>query len=279
MAGNTDYERELVAWRMQRLEKLTADDGWLSLVGLHWLEPGDNAFGRDASNRIGMDCAALPEHVGTFRVNGREVRFVAGPDALVFNGAEAVRAIGPLRHDADGAPTVLRCGSVSFHLVVRDGRCGIRLKDARSEARVHFKGLEYFPADPKWRLEAHVEPYAPARTVSVATVLGVDRAMVSPGALLFEVDGQPCRLDAVRSGDSEWFVMFADETNAQRTYRGGRYLHVTSPAGGRTVIDFNKSYAPPCAFSAFATCPLPPPQNRLAVAVTAGELRYLGPQH
>lgn len=278
--SNIDYEREIIAWRAARLKRLTAEDGWTTLVGLFWLEPGDNSFGRAVTNRLVLENPAIPEQVGAFQVAGREVRFVTAPGAQVMHAGRPVRAIGPLQDDAAGAPTVLSCGSVSFYLIERSGRLGIRVKDSQAEAHVHFRGLEYFPIDAKWRVAARVEPYSPPKTIPIINVLCMEEEMLSPGALLFEVDSKTYRLDAVlETGERDWFVMFADQTNGQQTYGAGRFLYVAPPVNGETVIDFSKSYSPPCSFSAFATCPLPPPQNRLTLAVTAGEMKYAGADH
>jgi uncharacterized protein (DUF1684 family) len=278
--ADAEYERGILAWRVARLKKLTAEDGWTTLVGLYWLEPGDNGFGRAESNRIVMDYPGMPEEVGTFQVSGREVRFVAAPDANVVHAGRPVRAIGPLQDDAASAPTVLSVGSVSFYLVERGGRLGIRVKDSQAETRMRFRGLEYFPVDPKWRVAARVEPYSPVKKIPIINVLGLEETMDSPAALAFELDGQTCCLDAVlEPGERDWFVMFADRTNGRQTYGAGRFLYVAPPVDGRTVIDFNKSYGPPCSFSAFATCPLPPPQNRLSIVITAGEWKYAGSDH
>lgn len=274
------YQDEIREWQSRRLKKLLNEDGWTTLVGLFWLEPGENTFGRATDNRIAMDYPGLPEQVGTFQMVGREVRFMAAPDAKVFHQGRPVSAIGPLADDSALAPTVLAVGNLSFYLIERSSRLGIRVKDSRAEARVHFRGLEYFPVDPKWRIAARFEPYSPARKIPITTVLGMQEEMPAPGALVFEVDGMPYRLDAVlEAGERDWFVMFADATNGKQSYGAGRFLYVVPPANGETVIDFNKSYTPPCAFSAFATCPLPPPQNRLPIAVTAGELKYAGSDH
>ena len=272
-----DYEHEILAWRADRLKRLLAEDGWTTLVGLYWLEPCENSFGRAGDNRIRMDYPGLPEQAGTFRVTGREVRFVAAPGVNVLHHGRPVRAIGPLQDDAAGAPTVLTVGSMSFYLIERSGKLGIRIKDSRAEARVHFRGLEYFPVDPGWRVAARFEPYSPPKKIPITTVLGMEEEMHCPGALVFEVESTSYRLDAVlEAGERDWFVMFADQTNGRQSYGAGRFLYVVPPVDGETVIDFNKSYSPPCAFSAFATCPLPPPQNRLPLAVTAGELKYAG---
>lgn len=277
---DSNHEQEIRAWRAARLQKLTAEDGWTTLIGLYWLDPGENTFGCAATNRIVLTCAGLPEHIGTFTVSGHEVRFTADREARVFHAGRPVQSIGPLQDDTVGTPTVLNVGSVSFYLVERSGRLGIRVKDSQAAARVHFKGLEYFPADIKWRMDARVAAYSPPKRISIINVLGLEETMPSPGALMFKVDGKSLRLEAVlEPGERNWFVMFKDQTNGKQSYGAGRFLYVAPPVNGHTRIDFNKSYNPPCAFSAFATCPLAPPQNHLDIAVTAGELKYAGSDH
>ena len=274
------YQQEIRDWQNRRLRKLTAADGWTTLVGLLWLEDGENSFGRAASNRIVMDYPGLPQQVGTFRVRGTQVSFSAAPDAPVMHAGQPVSNLGPLIDDAGGTPTLLNTGSVSFHLLERSGRLGIRVRDSAAATRVHFRGLEYFPIDEKWRLAARFEPYQPVKTVSIVTVLGMQEEMQSPGTLVFEVDSRQHRLEAVlESGESDYFVMFTDLTNGMQTYAAGRCLYVSPSVGGATVIDFNKAYNPPCCFTAFATCSLPPLQNRLPIAVSAGELKYSGRDH
>lgn len=274
------YQQEIRDWQNRRLRKLTAADGWTTLVGLLWLEDGENSFGRAASNRIVMDYPGLPQQVGTFRVVGTRVSFTAAPNADVLHAGRPVSSLGPLIDDAGGTPTLLSTGSVSFHLLERNDRLGIRVRDSAAATRVHFQGLGYFPVDEKWRLAARFEPYQPVKTVSIVNVLGIQEEMQSPGTLVFEVDGRQHRLEAVlESGESDYFVMFADLTNGKQTYAAGRCLYVSPPVGGATVIDFNKAYNPPCCFTAFATCSLPQRQNRLPVAVSAGELKYSGGDH
>ncbi len=274
------YQQEIRDWQSRRLRNLTAEDGWTTLVGLFWLEEGENSFGRAASNHIVMDYPGLPQQVGTFRVRGAQVDFSAAPDAAVMHAGRPVSSLGPLIDDVGGTPTLLKTGSMSFHLLERSGRFGIRVRDSAAVARVHFQGLKYFPIDEKWRLAARFEPYQPVKTVSIVTVLDMQEEMQSPGTLVFEFDGREHRLEAVlESGTTDYFVMFTDLTNGQQTYAAGRCLYVSPPVGGATVIDFNKAYNPPCCFSAFATCSLPQLQNRLPLAVRAGELKYAGAGH
>ncbi|HVA55480.1 MAG TPA: DUF1684 domain-containing protein [Gammaproteobacteria bacterium] len=274
------YQQEIRDWQSRRLSRLTAEDGWTTLVGLLWLDAGDNSFGRVASNKITLDHPALPEQVGTFRVVGTQVDFTATPTAEILHDGRPVTTISPLIKDAAGKPTVLKIGTLSFYLLERSGRLAIRVRDSAADTRTHFQGLMYFPVDEKWRLSARFEPFQPVKNVSIVNVLGMQEDMLSPGVLVFEVDGRQCRLEAVlESGETDYFVMFTDLTNGKQTYAAGRCLYVSPPVGGVTVIDFNKAYNPPCCFTAFATCALPPLMNRLPIAVNAGELKYAGSDH
>ncbi|HET6628467.1 MAG TPA: DUF1684 domain-containing protein [Woeseiaceae bacterium] len=261
-------------WRSERLESLTRPDGWLSLVGLLWLEPGEQSLGRGPAADLRLDNANLPPVAGAFRVAGGVVSFAAAPGVPVQHGDRPVTSL-TLAPDTSGEPTVLRIGTLEFYVIDRDGRLGVRLKDSEAPARADFQGLEYFPIDSDWRVTAELVPYEPAKRIPILNVLGMQVEMTSPGALVFELQGKEYRLDPVlEEGTTDWFVMLADETSGHETYGAGRYLYVTPPRDGRTVIDFNKAYNPPCAFSNFATCPLPPPQNRLPLSITAGEKAY-----
>ena len=274
------YQQEIKEWQSRRLSKLTAEDGWTTLVGLLWLDQGDNNFGRASSNQIALDYPGLPERVGTFRVRSKRVSFTAAPDANVMHDGRPVTTIDSLVNDADGKPTILRAGTINFYLLERSGRLAIRVRDSAARTRTQFQGLEHFPADEKWRLAARFEPYQQARTISVVNVLGMEEEMLSPGVLVFTVDGTQHRLEAVlEPGETDYFVMFTDTTNGKLTYAAGRCLYVNPPLGGATVIDFNKAYNPPCCFTPFATCSLPQAHNRLSFPVTAGELQYRGNEH
>ena len=184
----------------------------------------------------------------------------------------------PLGADTAGRPTVLSLGSVSMRLIKRGDRVAVRVKDTLSDRRVHFAGLQYYPTDTAWRLHARLVPYPKGKTLKIMNVLGMEDDQPSPGAVEFVIGGKTYRLDTiVERGDTDLFVMFRDRTSIDETYPAGRFLHVNNPdADGRTVIDFNRAYNPPCAFSPFATCPLPPRQNVLPVRIPAGEKRYAG---
>jgi len=262
-------------WRAQRLAALTNDTGWLTLTGLFWLKPGDNTFGRAPSNALVLDNAALAQTAGSFLVTGHEVRFVARSDAHIMHDGQPVTTID-LISDANSTPTVLASGPVQFFLIERAGNLGVRVRDLDSPRRKAFRGLEYFPVSTAWSFKARFEAYKPLRHTRIVNILGMEEDMDCPGAVVFTKDGKEWRLDALLEDpqDQELFIMFADRTSGHETYGAGRFLHAPLPRDGKTVLDFNKAYNPPCAFNDFATCPLPPYQNRLSLRVDAGEKRY-----
>lgn len=279
-APDVEERSRVAAWRAQRLAELTSDTGWLTLAGLYWLDPGTSSFGRGQGNTLVLDHPALPDTAGSFRREGRQVSFEAAPGARITTAAGEPVTRLDLRSDAPGPPTELACGPVRFHIIERAGNVGVRVRDVGSPLRSHFPGLDYFPVDPAWLIEARFEPYEPMRSIHIVNVLGMEEEMSSPGALVFTKDGRSYRLDAVleRPDAPDLFVMFADRTSGRETYGAGRFLHVPHPADGQVRIDFNEAYNPPCAFNHFATCPLPPPQNRLSLRVTAGERRFERPE-
>lgn len=272
---SASYRADVETWRAQRLAKVRAEDGWLTVVGLFWLEEGENLVGSAPGSRVLLPASAAPGRLGSIDfANGRATLRPLPDSDLTANGKPVAGPI-PLASDADENTTQLRRGSLLFYLIRRGDRVGVRVKDSRSEARRNFHGLEYFPIDPSWRIEARFEPYDPPKPISVPNVLGQDNAETSPGAIVFEHGGKTYRLDPVlERGETDYFVIFGDRTNGTDTYGAGRFLYVKPPVGGKTVIDFNKAYNPPCVFTEYATCPLPPPQNKLPVRIEAGEKEY-----
>ena len=222
-----------------------------------------------------MDDAALAPDTGAFVLNDGRVRYVAhGSKAMSYLGKPVTSL--DLKSDADEKPTELVAGKLHFMLIERAGHLGIRVRDSVSPNRLQFKGLEYFPVRADWHIKARFEPYVPERRIPIVNILGMTEEMSSPGAIVFEREGRTWRLDAILEapGDRELFVMFSDATSGKQTYGGGRFLYVGLPDADRIEVDFNEAFNPPCAFTDFATCPLPPPQNRLALEVDAGELKY-----
>ena len=279
-ASSSDLQSERASiekWRAERVAELTAETGWLTLVGLFWLDPGESTFGRAPSNTLVLDHPSLAATAGTFVLAGNKVTFTAKPGSGITHGGQPVISID-LVSDAKESPTVVSSGPLRFFIIERAGKFAVRVRDVASRRRSDFRGLQYFAIDPEWVFNAHFEPYEPKRQIKIVNVLGLEDDMVSPGAIVFTKNGQEVRLDAVLDGDdaTDLFVMFADGTSGHDTYGAGRFLHVPFATDGKTVVDFNKAYNPPCAFNDFATCPLPPYQNRVKLKITAGERTYAG---
>lgn len=262
-------------WREARVAELTGEHGWLSLVGLYWLDQGDNSFGRAHSNRLVLDHPALAARAGTFSLDAQGIHFVARAGSGITHAGQPVTRIDMVP-DSEGEPTVISSGPLRMWIIGRAGKLGVRVRDLDSPRRRNFKPIEYYPIDGAWVLQARFEPYEPHRHIRIVNILGMDEEMDCPGALVFNKDGREWRLDAVLEdpNDTTLFVMFADRTNGRGTYGGGRFLHVPLPSQGTARVDFNQAYNPPCAFNDFATCPLPPDQNRLALSVESGEKVY-----
>jgi uncharacterized protein (DUF1684 family) len=272
------HRSEVETWHQGRIERLLRPAGWLSLVGLHWIEEGRHTVGSAAGSGIVLNTG--PGQLGIIERSGDRVVFTADPEA----GVEVVPvAEGPvaLSTGAEGEPTVVSFngGDASFVLIERSGRYALRVRDAQAPTRTGFAGIERFPIDPDWRVDARFIPHPEGRSIDIATVINTLEPMVNPGVIEFELHGKIHRLEAILElpDDDSYFVIFADRTNRDQTYGAGRFVYTNGmPKDGRVVLDFNKAYNPPCALNAYSTCPLPPPENRLDMAVTAGEKRYQG---
>ena len=271
-----DETARIADWRAKRLASLTSEMGWLTPIALYWLKDGENSFGRASTQAFSVDDAVLAADSGAFVVADGRVRYVAhASKAMTYLGKPIVTSL-ELISDANDKPTELVAGSLHFMLIDRAGHLGIRVRDSVSPNRLQFKGLQYFPFRADWHIQAHFEPYVPEHRIPIVNILGMTEEMTSPGAIVFERDGRSWRLDAILEapGDRELFVMFSDATSGKQTYGAGRFLYVGLPTADHIDVDFNEAFNPPCAFTDFATCPLPPPQNRLALDIDAGELKY-----
>lgn len=261
-----EHLAQVEAWRAARDKRLRSPDGWLALVGLSWLTPGENHVGAHPSNQVLLHGHEVPPRVGSLWLEGGSVRFV--PHEGVDLPATA------LVDDAEGDPTVLELGPVRFHLIKRGERFGVRVRDATAPALAAFAGMPHFPIDPSWRVTGRFEVAPPDTVIEIADITGVHSRDETPGSVSFERDGPTWRLAALPGDDKDgrlWLI-FGDATNGTDTYGGGRFLY-TEPFGsdGTVVVDFNLAYNPPCVFSPYATCPLPPPQNLLTLRIEAGE--------
>ena len=275
------FQHEEDAWRAQRRDTLLKPDGWTSLIGLHWIEPGAHYLGSNPGN--GIQLGMGPAHLGMLELRGDAFRFV--PDkagALTLDG-QPLTAPAALRSDADPAgPSVIGFddGKGSATVIARGGRYALRVRHAEAPTRVHFTGLDYWPADPAWKIEGRFVPHEAGRTMEIANIIGGTEPIANPGVVEFERDGKLHRLEALDEGEGTLFLVFADRTNGKGSYGAGRFLDAPLPdPQGRVVLDFNQARNPPCAFTSFATCPLPPPENRLDLQVTAGEKAYRKPDH
>ncbi|HBB98484.1 MAG TPA: hypothetical protein DC054_24140 [Blastocatellia bacterium] len=265
------YAKEIEQWHQERWKELNNESGWLTLIGLFWLKEGENKFGSDPDNDIILPKEKVAGHAGTLSLHNGIVRIDATQDGTTVDG-KPIKSLD-LKSDADEHPTIVRLASVSFQIIKRGDKLGLRVKDSQNPDRVNFKGTEFYPADLKWRLDAQFERYNPPKPMPITNVLGMESSEASPGAVKFEVNGKEYRLDAITEKDEpRLFIIIADTTSGKDSYPAGRYLYVDPPdASGHLIIDFNKAYSPPCAFTKFATCPLPPKQNRLPFAIEAGE--------
>jgi uncharacterized protein len=275
-ADVSSYTQQIKHWRTQRVERLTAPYGWLSLIGLPWLEQGANTVGSAKDNAIVIDTA--PAHLGTvdWRKDGT-VTIELAPDAhATIDGKHERRAT--LLDDSHDKPTVVRFGTTEFYLIARNGRKGLRVKDSESPTRTHFAGIDHFPVDPSLRIVAKWVPYTKPHTLKMGNEIGAVDTFPVPGKAEFTYQGHDYTLYPVIEvpGDSQYFLVFADATSGKETYGAARFLYIDKPKDGHVVIDFNKAYNPPCAFTPYATCPLAPPENRLGFRVTAGEKVYKG---
>ncbi len=272
--ADPDYIKEINEWDQKRINRLKADDGWLNLVGRFWLKKGESTFGSSKDNDIVIESSKLPQHIGSFLFSDTTVTFKAKDNVEVLFDGKPVKEI-ILVDDQKKDMTVLQIGSIKFNLIIRDTLYGIRFRDLHSDLVKNFKGVERFPIDESWEINARFESYNPVKEIDVPNVLGQISKEKSPGAVVFEHDGKTHRIDAVDEGGNRLFLIIADLTSGEETYGGGRFMYVNKPdSTGTILLDFNKAYNPPCVFTKYATCPLPPLQNYLKLRIEAGEKVY-----
>lgn len=263
------YAASILKWREEKEVELRADDGWLSVAGLFWLKEGRNSFGSDPANPIPLPAPA-PPRLGNLVLHGGNITIEpANAPELLLNGKRATRA----ELKVQPRPDVLTYRNLTFFVIHRGDRFALRLRDTNNPARKEFSGMKFFSIDPQYRIEAKWLPSDPPKKVAVPTILGTSVEMPSPGTIEFSLQGVKYQLTPVlESPDSkELFIIFGDQTNAKSTYGAGRFLYTDLPKDGKVLLDFNKAENPPCAFTPYATCPMPPKENKLSVAIPAGE--------
>jgi uncharacterized protein len=277
------YLLSLQKWRTQHAEALTAPDSWLSLAALEWLKSGDTTVGSAPGNSLLLEPA--PARLATFRLAGPTLRLVAPrggfPKGTTLNGQPIKKSPEASISLDPNHPSELRNGGLLLLVIQRGDRLYLRVKDAASPARLAFHGLDWFHPDPQYRITAKWIPSGMAASLNVPNVLGQISHESSPGMAEFTLYGQVVRLFPILDSDDKQslFFIFRDATSKTSTYAAGRFLYATLPSNGigrsgTIVLDFNKAENPPCAYTPYATCPLPPEQNRLTIPIPAGERRY-----
>lgn len=269
---DNSYADSIVAWQNQRKATLKADDGWLNLAGLYWLNEGENTVGSGKPNDIEFPEGKADAQLGTYTLRDGTVFFTAAKDrSVILKGSDS--RVGTIKIHPSDSNIVLTHKRLEWFLIKRGNQFGIRLRDLDSELAKSFNGTENFKVDPKWRVRAKFEP-SPSRTISIVNVLDQTSEENSPGTLHFSLEGKKYQLEALEGG-KQLFIVFGDLTNGEQTYGSGRFLYADGPdSEGHTWLDFNKAHNPPCAFTPYSTCPLPPRQNILPVAITAGEKSF-----
>jgi uncharacterized protein (DUF1684 family) len=270
-ASSNDYRSSIEAWRHEYEDGLRAPQGWLAVAGLFWLHEGVNRAGSDPQSDIVLPASA-PPFAATFDFRGGVAHLTPAPGVhLLVNGMPT--AGQPLQPDISEHPDTVALGSLTLTVIQRGSRTGVRLRDPENAARRQFSGLHWFPVDERYRVQARWHAYNPPHKIPITNVLGMTEDEDSPGYAEFELGGKTWRLEPTVEENTLFFT-FRDQTAGKETYPSGRFLNTGMPKNGEVIIDFNKAHNPPCAFTSFATCPLPPRQNTIGVAIPAGEKKY-----
>jgi uncharacterized protein len=273
--AQTDYIKAIEKWRSEEEAALKKEDGWLSVAGLFWLKEGINTVGAGEDFDVRLTDNFKGGKFGEIDLKNGVVAVLKVEDGIETQGdGKSITTNIQLVSDEKGKPTEIRTGSQTFYLIKREERFGIRLKDSKSKARLEFKGQHWFPIDESYKIAARFEAFPEPKEMMVPNVLGGKFKMKSPGTLKFKLKGREHSLQPVEEEDGKLFIIFGDKSNLNETYKSGRFLYADKPVNGEAVLDFNKAENPPCAFTPYATCPLPPPGNGLDVEIKAGEKRY-----
>ncbi len=274
-------DAELQKFRAERARQISSPDGWLTLIGLEWLKPGPNGVGSAEDNQIHLK-ARSADHLAVISVDGTQLRLSAPqggfPAGLLLNGQPATESA---LHADDDKPSILSTDHLTMIILHRGDRYALRVKDSESQARKSFHGLNWYPAEAKYKVSAKWIPFVPVHTAKIPTIIGTTLDLPAPGLAEFQLDGKTIQLEPVLEDKSskELFFILRDATSRTTTYEAARFLYAQFPdhgldQPGTLLLDFNRLQNPPCAYTAYATCPLPPFENRLSVAIPAGEKRY-----
>lgn len=275
IAQDVNYKTTINQWHQSRINDLKKPNGWLNLEGLFWLHKGNNSFGSTKTADCYYPNAAFPALLGNFNYDGDSVTWTsAGPNLIDINKVKSNSNQSYTVFTSNQQAAVMDWKQFSWVVIKREDKVGIRFRNLKAKTLLDFKGIERFPINSAWRIKGRLEQ--PAQDfLMITNVLGQNTATKNAGKFIFEKNGQQFSLDVIDEGGSKLFIVFADQTSGVSTYGAGRFIEIPKPdANGNSEIDFNLAYNPPCAFTAFATCPLPPKQNRLALKIEAGEKNY-----
>ncbi|MFQ5721247.1 MAG: DUF1684 domain-containing protein [Candidatus Aminicenantales bacterium] len=278
--AESQFLKQEMAWREKRDQKMRSATSWLTIAGLFWLEEGENSFGTSPENRIKLPPGSAPAQAGKFMVNNSKVTVIAAPGIdLKINGQKIKKA--DLQADDSGKPDIIELNDLRLWVIKRGQRLAIRLRDFNNPAYKEYTGLDFFPPSLKFKLEGNFVAYKVPKKIKVPTMVATEAEMISPGYVTFQLNGHKYRLQAFQANpaNTKLFFIFKDQTNGRETYEASRFMVSDLSPEGKVDLNFNRAYNPPCAYTPYATCPLPPPQNYLPVRIEAGEKKYPGSHH
>ena len=268
------YKSEL-KWRKERDERMRKPTSWLTIAGLFWLEKGSNSFGSGEENDILLLSPSAPQYMGTIELKENILFLKVNPGISLSIDGKLIRE-KQLVTDVSGKPDILEIGDIKFWIIKRGDRYALRLRDMKSKRFAEYHGIDYYPMQKDYSVKAKLVPYDKPKTAIILTVVGTEQEYIIPGYLEFTLRGKSLRLDpfVVKSDSTLFFLIIKDGTSGETTYGAGRYMYSKIMADGSVDLNFNRAYNPPCAFTPYATCPLPPEQNIMNVSLEAGEKNY-----
>lgn len=267
------HQSEVEEWYQNRVVSLKNENGWLNLIGLEWLKEGSNVFGTESNSTVKLNTDKFQGRIGELILEQGNVYFSPAVSRIF---ADSIEIAGKtlVFDEKQKLNANMQYGTLRWTIIKRGDAYGVRIRDLESPEVVNFQGIDRYPVNLEWRIKANFVPFRPAKDIMITNVLGQTTPNPSPGYLEFEKEGKTFRIDALDAED-EFYLIIADQTSGAETYGAGRYLYVKKPIeGDEVIIDFNKAYNPPCVFTPYATCPLPPKQNILELAIEAGEKTY-----
>lgn len=269
----TDYKKEIEKWDQKRVKSLKSETGWLNIVGLYWLSEGENTFGSGKENNIIFPNGKAEKKLGSFILKDGKVNLKVAKNSSISTENKPFES-GLIFDEDQKNAIVLSHKNLRWFIIKRGNKFGVRLRDLDSDPLKNFTHIDRFPVNEEWKINAIYEAPSSAKTIPINDIIGLTTETPFGGTLHFIIDGKKYQLDATLEGN-ELFIVFSDETSGNETYGGGRFLYAHKPSdGNKVILDFNKAYNPPCCFTNFATCPLPPIQNKLATRISAGEKTY-----